>query len=568
MTDFYSDHADGFFAEYQALAFEEVHAAWCGLLPDSPGFALDIGAGSGRDAAALANRGWEVLAVEPSVGLRDKGESFTQARGLSVQWVEDQLPELHRVRLLSYQFDLILVSAVWMHLPDGQRERAFRVLSTLLAPGGLLVITLRHGPSSDERVFHSVSRDELERFARQRALVSIACDSSPDCQGRQGVSWETVVFRLADDGTGVLPLLRHIVVNDDKSSTYKLALLRSVIRLAEDAPGMVLKRDDDGVEVPFGALGLYWIKLYMPLLLREQLRQLPQSQSPGFAKQAFQLLKGLSPFDLRIGLSLSPDQAETVRQALLDACGTIRRMPVRYTKYPGTDVPIFDVTPGRSARKADLQVLTPEELARFGTFRIPAAIWDCCSRYACWLEPAIVNEWIALLQQYNPGASLATLAGALEWEEGQRQTHQVRTRVDGLRGEGSTVQCVWTDTTLQRDYDIDHCFPWARWRNNDYWNLLPATRRANANKGERLPSASLMETAKPRILHWWQGAYLGTDLEGPFVLQARAALPLDDPWDLDELFSAVMQQRLRLKMNQRLAEWHGLGAKSEKALRR
>jgi hypothetical protein len=30
--------------------------------------------------------------------------------------------------------------------------------------------------------------------------------------------------RLPDDGSGALPLLRHIILNDDKSSTYKLAL--------------------------------------------------------------------------------------------------------------------------------------------------------------------------------------------------------------------------------------------------------------------------------------------------------------------------------------------------------
>jgi hypothetical protein len=35
-----------------------------------------------------------------------------------------------------------------------------------------------------------------------------------------------LALRLPDDGTGALPLLRHIIFNDDKSSTYKLALLR------------------------------------------------------------------------------------------------------------------------------------------------------------------------------------------------------------------------------------------------------------------------------------------------------------------------------------------------------
>src|SRR5690606_7747655 len=137
MSDVYSRDAQRFFEQYQSLRFEAVHHTWLTRLPQPPGFALDIGAGSGRDAAALAARGWDVLAVEPADGLRELGEQATQ--GLSVQWLNDRLPDLSQVRALSYRFQLILVSAVWMHLPPGQRERAFRILTELLAPGGVLI---------------------------------------------------------------------------------------------------------------------------------------------------------------------------------------------------------------------------------------------------------------------------------------------------------------------------------------------------------------------------------------------------------------------------------------------
>lgn len=145
MSDAYTTHARRFFEQYQRLRFEDVHAAWLQYLPSQPEFALDVGAGSGRDAAALAERGWEVLAVEPSNGLRALGQEATA--GKNVHWLADALPDLGQVRALSYRFNLVLVSAVWMHVAPGQRERAFRILTELLAPGGLLVITLRH-PSS------------------------------------------------------------------------------------------------------------------------------------------------------------------------------------------------------------------------------------------------------------------------------------------------------------------------------------------------------------------------------------------------------------------------------------
>jgi hypothetical protein len=50
-----------------------------------------------------------------------------------------------------------------------------------------------------------------------------------------GVTWETVCLKLPDDGTEALPLLRHVILNDSKSSTYKVALLRILVRIADSA---------------------------------------------------------------------------------------------------------------------------------------------------------------------------------------------------------------------------------------------------------------------------------------------------------------------------------------------
>ena len=195
MTDPYSQRAQHFFNQYQQLAFENVHKSWLHHLPADPGYALDAGAGSGRDAAALARRGWDVIAVEPAAELRQLGEEAT--RGLAVQWVEDRLPELSEVQHLGQRFNLILVSAVWMHLPPSQRNEAFNRLTELLTPGGIIIITLRHGPGDGERTFHETSRSELEGLAGEKALTALPIDDSPqnDQLGRHAVWWETVVFK-------------------------------------------------------------------------------------------------------------------------------------------------------------------------------------------------------------------------------------------------------------------------------------------------------------------------------------------------------------------------------------
>ena len=157
---YYDRYRDALLATYNALDPTEVHAAWApARLPSEPGFACDIGAGSGRDANWLAANGWEVVAVEPSA-LRDRAARDSHQR---VVWMNDALPDLRNLRALGRRFDLILLSAVWMHVAPKDRERAFRILSDLLGPSGLLVITLRLGGDAAEnaaRGFHDTSVDE------------------------------------------------------------------------------------------------------------------------------------------------------------------------------------------------------------------------------------------------------------------------------------------------------------------------------------------------------------------------------------------------------------------------
>ncbi len=559
MADIYSEHAERFFARYHGLDFEELHRAWLPQLPERPGFALDVGAGTGRDAIALAERGWEVLATEPADRLRAMGEQATG--GYGIQWTADRLPELTTVRAHSYRFDLILVSAVWMHVAPTQRERAFRVLADLLGPGGTLVITLRHGPSHDERSFYEIDRGEVEALARRRALVTLHAESENDQLGRTDVWWETVVFRLPDDGTGGLPLLRHVIVNDDKSSTYKLGLLRAVTRIADSAPGMVLKRTDDWVEIPLGLVGLYWIKLYQPLILRHELRQLPGKANYAFASDDFHALADVSPLDLSVGRPMNGEFAATILRAVRDACRTITNMPAHYITHPGSDRQVFQTDPEPTRIKPGSFMLNRETLSRFGRFRVPAALWDCCSRYACWLEPAIVNEWADLMQTYN-GVHYSgdVFQTALRWEDGRRDTTPVRRLVEERLHDQQDIRCVWSDSILlRRAYDVDHCFPWSRWSNNDLWNLLPTTTEANARKGEKIPAAALLRDSRHRMLQWWDEAFVGTEREQQFFTEAEAALPMaTQSHNLEVLFEGVAHQRMRLKMNQQLAEWYGL----------
>ncbi len=195
--NYYSENAAQLCEQYDSLDPEDVHLSWKHLIVNKNGIALDIGAGCGQDARWLANKGWDVVAVEPCNEFREIARVKTPQSG-SVTWVDGKLPELSKTNTLDYRFNLILISAVWMHLPQQKRERAFRNITDLLAPDGLLVITLRHGTNAkenEERNLYPVSREELEHFARQRAVIPIFNSQDTDALNRDDVEWETCVFK-------------------------------------------------------------------------------------------------------------------------------------------------------------------------------------------------------------------------------------------------------------------------------------------------------------------------------------------------------------------------------------
>ena len=165
----YERHAERVASQYERLDFNQIHGWLQPLLPVSAGLALDVGAGSGRDAAGLAQQGFEVVAVEPAAALR----AIAQRRHPEprIRWIADQLPGLTATLRLGIAFDLILLSAVWMHIPPEQRRRAFRKLLSLLKPGGLLAMTLRQGPPDAERALYPTTLDEIEQLARAGRVV-------------------------------------------------------------------------------------------------------------------------------------------------------------------------------------------------------------------------------------------------------------------------------------------------------------------------------------------------------------------------------------------------------------
>ncbi|MEN6517970.1 MAG: HNH endonuclease domain-containing protein [Methanospirillum sp.] len=50
---------------------------------------------------------------------------------------------------------------------------------------------------------------------------------------------------------------------------------------------------------------------------------------------------------------------------------------------------------------------------------------------------------------------------------------------------------------------VDHAIPFSLWRNNELWNLLPATNRVNAGKRDMIPTPSLIDERIGAIVDHW-----------------------------------------------------------------
>ncbi len=554
---YYEQHATRLVTQYESLSFEDVHADLIAILPAPGSTVLDIGAGSGRDAAWLAAKGYDVVAIEPSEAMLARARAkHTSSR---IQWLSDSLPDLAKVRRLGLSFDFILLSAVWMHIPPAARQRALRKLATLLAPKGRIAISLRLGAPDAEREMHEVSLPELAGLAQQFGLRIVHTSASQDKLRRSDVSWTNVVLGLPDDGLGALPLLRHLILVDEKSSTYKIALLRVLARIADSAAGLA-RYEAESVVVPLGLVSLFWLRMYKPLI-EHVLPQMPQRTGPGFVTNSFTSLRSVTAVELRIGSVFRDQTAKHLHQSLSEISQVIRNMPANYLRWPASDKPIFDVTRRRMVPTPSPLQIDEAFLWSLGDFRIPLEIWQALTHYNVWIEPVLVSEWVRLIESYcsDGRPDVRTLAHSLlAWVDPARDTSFARAAVDRMRAAGKPVYCVWSGARLRDEYDVDHCFPFAAWPCGDAWNLMPASRQINIQKSNRLVTQAALERASDTISSWWNDAFLsqGDGMRRQFFLEASQTLPIlvanPEPADV---IDAMKVHRIRLSKDQGLRPW-------------
>jgi 2-polyprenyl-3-methyl-5-hydroxy-6-metoxy-1,4-benzoquinol methylase len=127
---------------YQQSSSEQLPWYYPGLDPDqqralaahalSEGRVLDLGTGPATQALALAERGFEVTATDISSHAIEQGRLAAAARGLSIEFVEDDI--LHT--RLTTEFDLVLDRGCYHVFAPELRPHYARTLARLVRSRG------------------------------------------------------------------------------------------------------------------------------------------------------------------------------------------------------------------------------------------------------------------------------------------------------------------------------------------------------------------------------------------------------------------------------------------------
>lgn len=460
---------------------------------------LEVGCGSGRDLQALLDAGMDARGVDACPELI--AEAKVRYPALSDRIHEDCLPDLQTIP--DGTFDGILCWAVLMHLPQEELFDTVFSLRRVLRPGGrLLISTPVEGPAVDPRslrddkgrLFNGIPPEQFQFLLERVGFRRLHRWDSGDSLGRTGRSWSSQAFVFDGPGSRSLETIEGILNRDKKDATYKPALIRALAELASRGHSSARWLPGGRVAVPLDLITEKWIEYYWPLLessgfIPQKWGEQPVCAKPMAFRGALSVLVnhyrnrgGLAGFtvDSR-SRGLTAEASQLHDEVFRKVRSTIRAGPIQYAGGGGSNTFRCDGN----------------------TVEMAADLWREMSLMGSWIVDATILRWAELTSEISQGAIRPSevIEALLISSPSEREVSAARSFYD----EASTKECVWTGKPLSSAFELDHVIPFSLWRNNDLWNLLPASRTANQSKRDQLPSRALLRSRRSCITHYWSG---------------------------------------------------------------
>ncbi len=191
----YADASSELIQRYESLSSADLFSPVVHLLPERNARVVDVGAGTGRDAAWFAAQGNHVLAVEPVAQFREAGRSRHGTAG--IEWLDDTLPDLTKVLARGEVFHLVTLSGVWQHLDTEARRVAMGTLRALTAPDGKVILSVRHGPGAPSRPCFETTTEDTIHLASDNGFRLLHRENRESIQPQNraaGVHWTWLAF--------------------------------------------------------------------------------------------------------------------------------------------------------------------------------------------------------------------------------------------------------------------------------------------------------------------------------------------------------------------------------------
>ncbi len=154
--------------------------------PLTPGNAVDLGAGEGRNSLWLASKGWHVVAVDASGVALERLNRLAAADGLVVDEAHDDVVRyLDSVKARQNTFDLVVLA--YVHPPSQLRVQMIAAGARVVSPGGHLFVVGHHissfgvaGPPDASRLYReddllmAVESLDVLRMTRRQGASDVA----------------------------------------------------------------------------------------------------------------------------------------------------------------------------------------------------------------------------------------------------------------------------------------------------------------------------------------------------------------------------------------------------------
>jgi hypothetical protein len=315
-----------------------------------------------------------------------------------------------------------------------------------------------------------------------------------------------------------------IIERDSKYTTYKFALLRAVIEISQEYKH--LKREEENrVVFPTGLIVEKWLLYYYPLI--ESTKFIPQQNGEkkektrqiSFRKKFEEITSfyrdkgGFSAFWSDYQSQTVPQQIEkTLTTLVKNLYNTITEMPMRYIggSISNREYSIFKFS--RNTAKFSLKGQLNSQLLidSFGSFSFEKHFFNVFQYLGSFIsgEDSLLYKWAKFSVRADTKGEL-TVEGALKklgtMPETERLTRRASTAYKGLFSQQKFLKCTWSGKLVKdfRSMHIDHIIPFAVWKNNDLWNLIPVRGSVNLEKKDRVPLPEFIEQKREDIMFYW-----------------------------------------------------------------